>query len=543
MRTHFVRNIFFLFCTFGLVIQFSCKKEDDDLIPPRIFRPIFEVDNTTDNVLIVYFKSIEEAKYYEGDISQDSAFHEIEQSIRISPDTADIYYGETKYTLIRFNDLLAAQDYFIRVKAIHADTTMNSEYHVIKATTLSIFVSPTINEILDNAFKCKWDRRGALVSKIRVTLPDGSIAVQVGVSPNDNDNGVKLIKGLTGGTTYSVFLYSGDILRGKGTVTTQPAIEGDIVDLRDFASSTILHDTISNVASGSTILLKRGKVYTFPTTKEIKSSITVRSGYDFITDLAVLNLEGNPFQVPNNSTIDEIVFRDVSMRSTFEGSGYAMFLDSCNINKVEFDNVHSHGHRGFFRVSEQAVVNTLSINNCVIDSLREYGICHQIGEGAYIGDIIIKNSTFWHVVRPFFCTSTAVTSDNTLTIENCTFYHCCDGGRYFFDYTVPTTAIVKNCIFGAQKPIFSVDLANGYRAYKVNTNGTIQYEIDITFVNNYKTSDFITNESDPDNSKPLDLIPYDGDSYDLFTDPDNRNFKIRDGGFSGKSTAGDPRWW
>lgn len=513
------------------------------MLAPRLFRPVAEVDNSIDNTLIVYFKSIEGAEFYQADISLDSAFVTIEQSKTVYPDTADIYYENTKYTYIMFTGLLAAQDYFIRIKAIHADSSMNSKYFEFNATTLSIFVAPTINEILDVAFKCKWDRRGALVTKIRVTLPDGSIAVQVGVSPYDNDNGVKLIKGLTGGTTYSVFLYSGDILRGKGTVTTQPAIEGDIVDLRDFASSTILHDTISNVASGSTILLKRGKIYTFPTTKEIKSSITVRSGYDFITELAVLNLEGNPFKVPNNSTIDEIVFRDVSIRSTFEGSGYAMFLDSCNINKVEFDNVHSHGHRGFFRVSDQAVVNMFSINNCVIDSLREYGICHQIGEGAYIGDIIIKNSTFWYVVRPFFCTSTAVTSDNTLTIENCTFYHCCDGGRYFFDYTVPTTAIVKNCIFGAQKPIFSKDLANGYRAYKVSANGTIQYEIDITFVNNYKTSDFITNESDPDNSKPLDLIPYDGDSYDLFTAPDNHNFKIRDGGFSGKSTAGDPRWW
>jgi hypothetical protein len=35
---------------------------------------------------------------------------------------------------------------------------------------------------------------------------------------------------------------------------------------------------------------------------------------------------------------------------------------------------------------------------------------------------------------------------------------------------------------------------------------------------------------------------YSGKAADLFTDPANGNFKIKDNSFAGKSTAGDPRW-
>ena len=545
MKSDYIRNFVFLLCAMGVLAQHSCKKEEEELEPPRIFRPVAQVDNSIERVLIAYFKAIDGAVLYEADISMDSLFLDVEHSLTISPDTADIYYDNTKYTHFRFENLLAAQEYFIRIKAIHADSTMNSGYYETRATTLSLFIPPSPNEILDVAFVCKWDIRGEPLTKIRIYDESGEVIIaQLRVSGTDNSNGFKLIEDLIGSTTYWVYLYSGDVVRGRGMVTTQLAIEGEnIVDLTLIQSSSVLQDTIPNVPSGSVIILKRGFIYEFTASPQINGSLTIRSGYDFIPDLAVIKLNGNSFNVPTFCDFDEIVLKDISMKSTWEGSSYVFHLDSCNINRIEFDNVKTYGHRGFFRVSRDASVNTLSMNNCLVDTCREYGICHISGENASVQNIDIRNSTFSYVVRPFFCTSEAVSNSNTITLENCTFFHTPEAGRHFFDYVVGTSVTIRNCIMGKHVNIWNATgLPKGYRAYKENTDGTIIYPVDITYINSYKTTEFVQDETSADDP-PLDLIPYDGTASDLFVDPENGNYKLKDGGFAGRYTAGDPRWW
>ena len=547
MKTDYIRNIVLLICMIGLATNYSCMKEEDELVTPRIFRPVAQVDNSFERVLIAYFKAIDGAILYQADISTDSLFIDIEQSLLISPDTSDIYYDNTKYTHFRFENLLAAQEYFIRIKAIHEDSTMNSRYYELRATTLSLFIPPSPNEILDVAFICKWDIRGEPLTKIRIYDETGeTIIAQLRVSGTDNGNGYKLIEDLIGNTTYWVYLYSGDLIRGRGIVSTQPAIEGEnIIDLTAILKKSVLQDTIPNVPSGSVILLKRGFTYEFTASPQINGSLTIRSGYDFIPNLAEIELNGNSFDIPVLSNYDEIIFKDLSMKSTWEGSSYVMFLDSCNIDRIVFDNIRTYGHRGFFRVSSDGMnttVNSLLINNCVVDTLREYGICHISGPLSSIGDIHLKNSTFTYVVRPFYCNSQAVSEANTLTLENCTFFHTPEGGRHFFDYIVSTKVTIKNCIFGKNVNIWGPSLPKGYRAYKENTDGSIIYPVDITYISSYKTGEFLQDDTNPDDP-PLDLIPYDGTASDLFVDPENGNYALKDGGFAGRYSAGDPRWW
>lgn len=529
MKTGTIRNVILLSCIIGFSIHFSCTKEEVIPDPPRIFRPVPQFDNTIEGTLIIYFKSIEGAEYYDGDISQDSAFVEIDQSVRIMPDTATIYYGDTKYTYIRFNNLLPAQDYFIRVKAIHADSSMNSEYYELKASTLNLFVDPTSSEILDVAFKCKWDIRGAILNKITVKVVEtDSIVGDYWVLDSENRSGVKIIDGLKGNTSYAIYLYSGSLLRGKGFVTTKAPIEGNIVDLRFMESNTALWDTIHKVESGVIILLKRGQSYIFPSARQITGSVTVMSGYDFATELAEIRLQGNPFSTPLNSFIDEIIFRDVNVTSTYESDSYFFFLEElANISKVKFENVRSHGHRGFFRVGPDVVVDSLILENCIIDSLREYGITHISGTNASINNILTKNCTFYGIVRPHFNTSAAVNPSNKIVHENVTFYNTPDVGRYFFDYSTGTDVTFRNCIFGQTKTIFNQgDTIDGFKPEILT----------ISSQGSYYTNDFIS-------PNYPGLIPYPNSSYDLFEDPDNHNFKIRDIGFSGANTAGDPRWW
>ena len=255
------------------------------------------------------------------------------------------------------------------------------------------------------------------------------------------------------------------------------------------------------------------------------------SGYDFASELAILELQGNPFSTPNNAYIDEIVFRDVNVISTYLGSSYFFFQEEAsNIKKVKFENVHSYGHRGFFRLDGEGIsVDSLILVNCVIDSCREYGLTHIAGADANINHIHTRNSTFWRIVRPHYNRSVTVDASNTILHENVTFYNAPDVGRYFLDYETGTEVTFKNCIFGKTTALEVVgDTTQGYKPGTVN----------ITSIGSYFTNDFINA------SEPLpDLIPYPRSSYDLFEDPDNKNFKIKDSGFSGANTAGDPRWW
>ena len=531
MKTHFIRNIYLLFGMIGILSQFACNDEEDLGPAPRLFRPIAEVDNSIDNTLIAYFKAIEGVVSYQGEISMDSTFATVEQSVTVSPDTAEFTFEGTKYAYIQFSNLLAAQNYFIRIKAIHVDPSMNSEYFEVAAETYNIFVNPTDKEILDVAFKAKWDVGGELLSKIEVrhTETDELVATYW-VLDAENESRVKIIDGLEGSSDYNVFLYSGDRLRGKGNITTKPAIEGPVVDLRFTESNTALWDVISTVESGHTILLKRGSTQIFPSAREISGSITVMSGYDFVDELAHIDLQGNPLTIPMNSHVDKIVFQDVAVTSDFEGDSYFFYLeDDRNIGTVEFNNISSQGHRGFFRVYGSNVsVDSLNINNCVIDSLREYGITHMDGATATINHINIKNSTFYYVIRPHYNRSAGVSENNTITYENCTFYNTPDNGRWWFDYSTGTDVTIKNCIFGKTEKL----LSDG-TPYWIKEN-----TVSLTLQSSYMTNDF-----SPVSEPAPDLIPYSNSSYDLFTDPDNHDFTIKDGGFSGATSAGDPRWW
>src|SRR5690606_41615330 len=58
--------------------------------------------------------------------------------------------------------------------------------------------------------------------------------------------------------------------------------------------------------------------------------------------------------------------------------------------------------------------------------------------------------------------------------------------------------------------------------------------------NNHGASDFQWRS----NSAQMypEVTIYTKPSTDIFTDPDNANFKIKDNGFPGRENAGDPRW-
>ena len=174
-------------------------------------------------------------------------------------------------------------------------------------------------------------------------------------------------------------------------------------------------------------------------------------------------------------------------------------------------------------------ISTISINNCIVSDLGSYGLITVDNAANKVENILIRNSTIYRVG------TTVVTNvKNSLTsviaIEYCTFNEAPFYAKYLIDmntFTVTTGISINNNIFGVGKASGANISVKGCRS------GTTA-----TGTGNYTTSDYVSSG----NALP-GVTAYTVASTALFTDVVNGNFKVLDGTFPGKSSAGDPRWW
>ena len=101
-----------------------------------------------------------------------------------------------------------------------------------------------------------------------------------------------------------------------------------------------------------------------------------------------------------------------------------------------------------------------------------------------------------------------------------------------------TNLSVSNTIFGHGFDTSGADPAN--YAYKFITDPTTVMVA--LFTNVHDTSDAAYTAGNAPSDLGVTITRYPGTSTDLFEDPANGNFKIKDKSFVGKSSAGDPRW-
>jgi Domain of unknown function (DUF5123)/Domain of unknown function (DUF4957) len=296
--------------------------------------------------------------------------------------------------------------------------------------------------------------------------------------------------------------------------------------------------TLTSAPSGSTIVLKRGESYTLTSSYALSKSVTIVSGLDYGTEKAIIRSSAS-FNFVANSTIDSLVFKDLIIkggranRASYDNDYLINASAAANISKLRLENCIVKILRGVVRGQTSGAGTkfaNLFINNCVIDSVRDFGVVAASNTSAF-ANINITNSTLYKA-RKFIIH--AVTGNTSLTLENCTFNEVPSGTavvttNYFVDLGVSNSNVnIKNCIIGkVWSETGAGVLASGYKAGSSTTAGAS---------NSYFTSDFTTSSPVPN------LSAYSGASTTLFTDPSNGDFKIKDANFIGKTTAGDPRW-
>jgi len=337
--------------------------------------------------------------------------------------------------------------------------------------------------------------------------------------------------------------------RGQVTATTQKPPQTQARYMPEDGSGSI-EDYIATCISGDTIVLAAGKTYAWssnnyawPTDK----SLTIMGAN--ATNRSVISVSVSTFLVLPTS-VDSIVFKqmDIVYATGVEAGAYFVNQaagNACDVKQLVFDGCSISGFgRSILRLQASAApsnqhigifrVNNTIVADCGNQTGQNYAFIQSTAYGL-VDNIQLMNSTFNNVSK----TTNLITGSGSaqvfqsIAINNCTFYNVVGtGGRHLIDAgnlaTNNVAVSIQNSILGK-----IVDpTADNNRGTRYCT---------VTTTNTYQTSDWVTTELAPQLDIP-NTIPYPGSAADLFVNPDNGDFHIKDASFAGKATAGDPRW-
>jgi hypothetical protein len=356
------------------------------------------------------------------------------------------------------------------------------------------------------------------------------------VNGTDIANAYKVISGLNSFTEYIIFLYSGTTVRGWANFKTKEPLVGSLIDLRGITGNpSILRDTVADVASGSIIILKRGEQYNINGETNLDKTLTFIAGDDLLNPARPILYFTSNFNITASSNIDSLVFNGLLLRGSDFNSRYVFNISrACNIGKLKFENCVAEMFRGVVRTQLQpAIINTFEMNNCLVDSIKDYGV-FNIDVATSRADVIkITNSTIYNAQKVIVSRNNSV----SVLVENCTFNEAPlgDNSNYIWYRTagsdnVTNNITVNNCILGIGDPLATTG-AISVKGITANAATTINAN------NNYKTSDHVSGGNEFPGITPIAKT-----IVELWRDPRGGDFTIIDNTFSGRKTSGDPRW-
>ena len=531
-----------IFLITGFLIFMACEKKDEDYPRTRLFSPVLNEDLlSVDNTIIVSMGNMKEAVSYTLEISRDT-FKTIEYTVEV----------DTNYVIINSEligeELLWYTLYQIRATAHADDSQYDSKVTDLGSVRSDKFPSnmgtPTSFDVLDTKARVFWTPSGDPITNVKVfDIGDEqheTPLLEFDVTAEEQQAAVKIVYGLSPSTTYQIAIYSDDKIRGWEIYTTREAfITGDnVIDLTGIDSTSILADTLRAVPSGSIILLEGGRTYA-SNGYSFDKSVVIRSGYSFTPALPHIDC-GTNFDIADGSTIDSIIFVDISLSADFNSDYIFNITRTGTIGEVRFENCRIRTLRGMIRMKDAATgsIGKYSILNCVVDSIRDYGILTVDNTTWTVDNIHMENSTF-SKCRTFLI---SYTNANSITIESCTINEAPSAGGSFYIFrwrgtdgnnNVSNGVKILNTIWGHgwDETATTVVSVRGMQGMSTTT---------FSLINLWATSDFaFVSETIPG----FPALNYNGKVADLWEDPfTDVDFNFKDSGFSGRNDSGDPRW-
>jgi hypothetical protein len=351
--------------------------------------------------------------------------------------------------------------------------------------------------------------------------------------------GSKTIVSLTPDKSYTAVLYLNTAIRGTQTFKL-PADLPTGPNVINVAATDDLAAMIANVANGTMFVLRQGTRYNVPTAN---GAIIIPNGVSFtIWGEAGVNkpiLAFNGLTLP--ATAGTIKFENLDLTGYENGDpalakrNYIFNQSTATItSEIIFENctIRNLVNSPMRIQSANAItIDKFTVNNCLIYDIGDNGtngayafINNNVATGK-INNITITNSSFTRIGYGLILHNLA--PSQAVTISNNTFYNVVGNARYLIDYN--TQSIASGFIFEnniVSKTYSPAGTGRGIRSATAPTVTNCYKSSDVTFAGNA-----IPN-----------IIDYSKPGTDLFTDPANNNFLIKDNTFAGKSDSGDPRW-
>ncbi len=549
-----MKNIFkysLLLTAFMTVMLTSCEQEEVLPEAERLFRPIVGSSTISGTWFSIRWDDYTDAAYYELELSTDT-FQTIIQTV--ATDSAQYTFSNLEYDM----------SYQIRIRAIGSEVlstgdTIKSNYNLYEVSTTDYptqLKTPTSADVIDKSIRVAWNVTGMQYSRIDLMVTRDSLFKSVTLTDADNLKGEKIVSGLKPEQTYLAMIYVGDEYKGKKTFKTSASqlFEGAVIDLRDSMDVADPYASFTNAVNklnpdsfpdGLTIVLAGGMKYEMQTPM-ITADLHVVTGLS-LQGNAIFEVSGN-FDAPAQAagvnpsmTLEKITFTDHPSKpktsSNFGGTYLFNFSSTSNLNEVTIKDCDIRYKRGVFRIKAATVINKVTLDNCVVDSIGGYGILNLDNGGAMMTDIVIKNSTFsnfyGYLLRD---ANKTLTSPNSLTIQNVTTYYGPVATRYLIEVTgmdFPGGIVIKNNIFGSGQGDPAATVVNGLRHNSTN----------VTQEGNYKTNDLVWFVADGATvpAYPIEAEDLGKSSAEIFANPAALDFKVTDSKLVNK--AGDPRWW
>lgn len=522
-----------------VMMIFSCSENEGDNPETRLFRPVLNSNLIArNNEIQVDMAKMTKAVSYDIELSRDNF-------------ATVIFKVNTPLNKFHITNLLWDTKYQVRATAISADPQYNSKVSDLGEVTTekfpSILQTPTEFDVIDVAAKLTWavgPLTGAPITHVKVyAIADETLSSPLFTFPVTSAEqlaGVKIVNGLTPSTGYQIAIYSEGVVRGWEKYTTKVGIvvDASTIDLRGIApTSTLLFDTLTAAAAGSTIILDGNATYDLSTTYFFNKSLTIKSGYSFGQGGAIVNLISN-FNILAGSNVGSIIFEGLILTSpdTAAVAKYVFNISqSSTIGEIAFNNCRMSNYRGVCRFqASTGTIGKYTVNNCIINNIGGYGVFNVDVATWTAGDVLFKNSTVYRTT--VFMASKSTTPTKSVTIEDCTLNEFVAKAGTMFKWVNEVTngITIRNTIVG-----------RGY-----DNTGGIDYSIigysglaTTTWIilNTYATSDFVyvplktTIPGFPSFTYPKKV-------ESLWNNPVSGDFNIKDPSFAGVKDSGDPRW-
>jgi len=310
----------------------------------------------------------------------------------------------------------------------------------------------------------------------------------------------------------------------------------NVIDLTGIDNPNILVDTLPDIPNGAVVNLKPGMIYNAGG-YAFDKSVTIQSSEPLNDVMPLIDCASN-FNFAADAMVDSIIFKNIEIFGTFDARYVLNSNVAATIGELRFESCYIHNLRGVLRMKDAGpgTLEKYTIVDCVVDSIRDYGILTVDMADWACNYIHIKNSTI-SKVRAFI---TNKNNSDSVLVENSTISHIPATGQRLFRWresgqdNVWHGITIRNTLWGP-----GWDETNSGDTGYDGFDGLADTEW--TFENNYATND-LSFAAGKDTIHGLLENVYDGPATTLWVDPMSGDFHFNDLEFEGIGTAGDPRW-